>query len=441
MAKKSKLAVLLGLSVLLAACGNNGNGNTEKTTSNAAGKNTGTEQPSDKGPVTLKVLVASDWLKEKKWQSVFDAYEKSTGNKLDIQSAPVNNYMDLVNTRLSTQDAPDLLFYWGQEGKIKQLQPEKNLLDQTNEELTSRISPSVKKYFLGTGGKLYGIPVTGLNVSGVIYNKKVFADLGIEIPKTYDEFLAACEKIKAAGITPVYEAGKEGWPLQLYTFSAMANVINKQPDLMDKINTKQVTFDQVPEYVEALKQQHELLGKGYLNKDLFSATLDMSLEALASGKAAMIFQADWEIDPILKKYPNAQIGMFPQPWGDDAYAGISDPIGLYAIKKSDHAKAAQEFLNFFASQDVLTDYFNSVKSIPTWTGLTVDLNPGTADMNAYVEQGKAVPFFNSLTAVEIGDYQSLLQQMYGGKMTPEQVALGLQANVNKAAKAAGVEGF
>lgn len=173
-------------------------------------------------PITLKVLVASDWLKEKKWQAVFEKYEKSTGNKLEIQSAPINSYLDLVNTRLAMNDVQDLVFFWGQEGKIKQLQPQKNLVDLSNEEFTARIIPSVKKYFLGSGGKLYGIPVTGLNVSGVIYNKTVFRELGLEIPKTYEQFLDACKKIKAAGITPLYEAGKAGWPLQIYTFSTMA---------------------------------------------------------------------------------------------------------------------------------------------------------------------------------------------------------------------------
>ncbi|MEK8215443.1 ABC transporter substrate-binding protein [Paenibacillus sp. FSL L8-0463] len=392
-------------------------------------------------PVTLKVLVASDWLKEKKWQAVFEKYEKSTGNKLEIQSAPINSYLDLVNTRLAMNDVQDLVFFWGQEGKIKQLQPQKNLVDLSNEEFTARIIPSVKKYFLGSGGKLYGIPVTGLNVSGVIYNKTVFRELGLEIPKTYEQFLDACKKIKAAGITPLYEAGKAGWPLQIYTFSTMAGVIIEQPDLMQRINMRQITFDHIAEFVDALQQQQDLFTMGYLNNDLFNATLNMSQEAIATGKAAMMVQADWEMDPILTKYPDAQIGMFPLPGEKGASVGISDPIGLYALKNSTNVEAAREFLNFFARKDVLTDYFNSVKSIPAWTGIDADLNPGTEDMNAYVVQEEVAPFFNALTVAEIGDYQELLQQMYGGILTPGLVAQRLQSNLDKAASTLGVGGF
>jgi ABC-type sugar transport system, periplasmic component len=434
--KKTAALLMASSMLLLAACGNDNNAGSESGASPS-----GSAASGEKKPVTLKVLVASDWLKEKKWQTVFDDYEAATGNKLDIQSAPVNNYMDLVNTRLATQDAPDLLFYWGQEAKIKQLQPEKNLVDLTNEEFASRINPAVSKYFLKSEGKLYGIPVTGLSVGGVLYNKKVFADLGIQIPQTYDELLAASEKIKAAGITPIYEAGKEGWPLQIFTFNAMANVLQAQPDLMDKLNTRQTTYDQVPEYVDALQRQADLRKSGYLNKDLFSGTYDMSLEQLATGKAAMVIQADWAVSPLLEKFPDAEIGMFPMPWNGDNLAAISDPNGLYVLKNSKNADAAMDFVRFFSEQEQLTKYFNSVKSIPTWTGLAVDLNPGTADMNSFVESGKAVPFFNSLSVVEIGDYQSLLQQLYGGQMSAKEVAAGLQSNVDKGAKAAGIAGF
>ncbi|MCM3749716.1 extracellular solute-binding protein [Paenibacillus pasadenensis] len=444
MTKGKTVLPLLTLTMLLAACGNNtDNGNaSNKGSSEVSGSKAAIASPSvENKSVTLKVLVASDWLNEKKWQKVFDDYEEKTGNKLDIQSAPVNNYADLVSTRLATKDAPDLLFYWGQPGNVTKLQPEKNLLDLSNEEFASRINPAVTKYFLKNDDKLYGIPVTGLNVAGVIYNKKVFSDLGLEIPKTYDELLTISEKIKAAGITPVYEAGKEGWPLQLFTFSSVANVMKKQPDLMEKINTRQTTFDQIPEFVDTLQKQSDLQKKGYLNKDLFSGTYDMSLEQVATGKSAMIFQADWAIGPLLEKYPDAQIGMFPMPWDGDGYAAISDPIGLYVLKNSPKAEAAKDFLNFFSSQEQLTKYFNEVKSIPTWTGLDVPLNPGTADMNTFVEQGKAIPFFNSLAVVEIGDYQSILQQLYGGQLSPNEAAKGLQSNIDKNAKAAGIAGF
>ena len=47
---------------------------------------------------------------------------------------------------------------------------------------------------------------------GVMYNKDVFTKVGVQPPKNYADFLAICDKIKKAGITPIYEAGKTGGP-------------------------------------------------------------------------------------------------------------------------------------------------------------------------------------------------------------------------------------
>ena len=43
------------------------------------------------------------------------------------------------------------------------------------------------------------------------YNKAIFSNLGIAVPKTFAEFAAACTTIKAAGITPIYEPIADGW--------------------------------------------------------------------------------------------------------------------------------------------------------------------------------------------------------------------------------------
>ena len=47
----------------------------------------------------------------------------------------------------------------------------------------------------------------------VIYNKEIFAEHGIEVPTTWDELIAACETLKAAGVTPFYATFKEPWTI------------------------------------------------------------------------------------------------------------------------------------------------------------------------------------------------------------------------------------
>src|SRR6478736_5564240 len=52
-------------------------------------------------------------------------------------------------------------------------------------------------------GRTSALPYSVMAAS-VIYNKQIFAEQGIEVPQTWDELIAACEKLKAAGVTPFY---------------------------------------------------------------------------------------------------------------------------------------------------------------------------------------------------------------------------------------------
>ncbi len=49
----------------------------------------------------------------------------------------------------------------------------------------------------------------------VFYNKKVFADNGVAVPTSYDEFLKVCETLKSKGILPVAMGGKDVWPCSI----------------------------------------------------------------------------------------------------------------------------------------------------------------------------------------------------------------------------------
>src|SRR5580700_10812655 len=64
---------------------------------------------------------------------------------------------------------------------------------------------------------------------GVIYNPELFDKVGVsDVPTTWTEFLAVCEKFKSAGITPVYQTYGDTWTIQQglfdYTTGAMIDV-------------------------------------------------------------------------------------------------------------------------------------------------------------------------------------------------------------------------
>ena len=60
-------------------------------------------------------------------------------------------------------------------------------------------------------GKQWGVPYTYYQW-GIYYNKDVYKAVGVEVPTTWDEFVANCEKFKAAGIDCLTTGTKALWP-------------------------------------------------------------------------------------------------------------------------------------------------------------------------------------------------------------------------------------
>src|SRR5690606_37877703 len=59
-------------------------------------------------------------------------------------------------------------------------------------------------------GRQSALPYS-IMVASVIYNKTLFAENGIEVPKTWDELIAAADTLQAAGVTPFYATLKDDW--------------------------------------------------------------------------------------------------------------------------------------------------------------------------------------------------------------------------------------
>jgi raffinose/stachyose/melibiose transport system substrate-binding protein len=188
------------------------------------------------------------------------------------------------------------------------------------------------------GGKLNVMPYQ-YNIEGFWYNKKIFADQGIAVPKTWDEMVEAAGKLQQAGLIPFSTgAAGQGWPLTRLISAYLQRDVGPTA-LADVRDGKAKLTD--PRYVKAAQAVADLGAKGYLGKAPEATDYDTINSQFLTGKAGMLYMGSWFLANIADKKQNkigaANIGFFPIPTvaggtgtTDQTVANVGLPTGLSA---------------------------------------------------------------------------------------------------------------
>ena len=103
-----------------------------------------------------------------------------------------------MKTRLATGDMAEVFIY--NNGSLLQaIKPEQNLTPLDDQPWAGQLDETFAESSKGSDGKIYGGPSGTAFGGGVLYNIPIYEKLNLEIPKTWDEFMANNEKIKADG--------------------------------------------------------------------------------------------------------------------------------------------------------------------------------------------------------------------------------------------------
>ncbi len=162
--------------------------------------------------VELGFLVDNNPATVKFSQALIDAFmAKNPDIKINLDTRPGGTEGDnLIKTKLATDDMDDVFLY--NAGSLFQaMNPQKNLVDLTNEPFQANVLDSFKTV-VTNGGKVFGAPIQGAMGGGVLYNNKVYAELGLRVPQTWADFMENNATIKAkGGIVPVIQTFKDTW--------------------------------------------------------------------------------------------------------------------------------------------------------------------------------------------------------------------------------------
>ncbi len=212
-------------------------------------------------------------------------------------------------------------------------------------------------------GKQWGVPYTYYQW-GIYYNKDVFKKFGVDIPKTWDDFIAACAKFKAGGVDCTTTGTKAFWPAGGW-FDYMDLRTNGYQFHMDLTNGKIAWTD--PRVKKVFDEWAKLLKPGYLTANSAAIDWQDALPNLVQGKAATYLMGNFAVAPLKAAgMTNDTLGFFPFPEITPGIGRAEDaPTDTMHIPaKAKNPTDAKKFLAFLASADEQTKINDILGQLP-----------------------------------------------------------------------------
>ncbi|MFD6135739.1 ABC transporter substrate-binding protein [Isoptericola sp. NPDC060257] len=399
------------------------------------------EQTADLTGTTLTIWAAQN--SNTVPEAVTAAFEEATGAKVEIVTIP-DPYEQGIQTKVATGDKPDLAFWQPTASMLTAINAPTNLQPLDDAPWLDSYSPEVKDITGTLDDTRYAALVTSPAVQGVYYNKKVFAEHGIEdTPTSWDEFVELGRTLKGEGETPFFEMAGDRWATQWWVQVQLADAA--ADGLWDRVNTGEETFTD-PTILGAIETYQGLIDDGMFNDDIKTATLEDQADALLAGDAAMAVQVNSFFGQLQAKADTAEldetIGFFPiSPSGNVATVIPDQSNALVAFKTGDAKReaAARQLLSFWLG-DGYADFVADRETVSLQPDVPTPDGVPQALQDVHASLADSVGSMQSL-AVANPDLYIYLADMIQGSTTPEQVAQQTQDQFAQLARAQGVEGF
>lgn len=434
----------LGIALSMVACGTNSSSDPVST----AG---GTNAANDKGEaVTITALIQQS----RNFDGLQEMIKKLAEEEniiIDAQIVPDDEALNMIKMKLNSGEAPDIIDY-NVPAIYNVVDAPEYFADMSNEEWTKRLVIP-ENVVCKEDGKIYGFPFLSVpGTHGFIYNKDVFEAAGVtEEPATWDELLAACEKIKATGVVPIYMP-KDSWVPQILMTDNFAKALGseKSADFAEKVMKNEAKWTDVPEFAEVIDKYLELYEKGYVNTNFTSAVYDDAIAAVADGSAAMHFNGDFFAASVLDANPKANIGMFALSMEDgvDVVSENMSSAGFVAYKNSKNLDTVKKVFDLWSTPEYANLYFKNRPAFPAFEGVDGGEVPSyLKNINEkFIQTGKAIPEFNYYVMDVNALCESTLYVYYidapaKGNMDGAAIMEKFQKDFEQYMKDQGAEGF
>lgn len=324
---------------------------------------------------------------QKGYQAIIDKFNEENPD-IEIEMNTVPDPGTVLTSRISSGDIPVIFSDFPTQTQFKQKVANGYVQDLSGQDFLNNVNESSLEMTKQEDGGYYALPYSR-NYIGVYYNVQMFEDNGIEIPKTWEEFTAACDKLKEAGITPIGMHGKDpgrvGHLFQAATVAWAPNGV----ETIAKATEGEATIEGDAEFQNVFEKMSTLLS--YANEDALALSDTTCYENFANGQYAMTITGSYAKGTIQSINPDLKIGIFPLP--NDTYedtkclSGIDAAICVSAQASDEEKDAAYRFLAYLAETEN-AQTFCDYDGAPSCINGVVNDDDGIAPMVEMINAGQ-----------------------------------------------------
>lgn len=378
------------------------------------------EQASPAKKVTLNVMMSFPRFTEEMeaYVAQFEAKmleEKGIEVEVELEMPSSDQYRNILQTRLSSNDAPDL-FTLHATADLPTYVEAGYVADLSSQPLAAKLYPDVRTS-VSVDEKVYAVPFES-TVWGYLYNKDIFEACGITAPDTLDEMKEVVRVLKQNGYTPFQLAFQEQWVPQLMTALLLGGKVSGEiPDWVDRMYADQGSYREVADIFEMINL---VMSNG--TPRAMETGSEQGAADFANGKAAMYIQGTWSAESILSVNPEIRIGVGALPVNnneDCTRVNLATTTSLAVYADTPQKEMAMEFANYILDDEDSSALYESLKFNPVASCHDFDQYDWAKDASRYVAEGRAYMDLVLPQAVT-NEQGKLLQSLYVKQVTVDQ---------------------
>ncbi len=310
---------------------------------------------------------------------------------------------------VSTGQVRDLTEYYRASGLIERIPA--NLLSQVTVE-----------------GRIYAIP-QNLESVGIFYNKDVFAELELDVPTEWAEYIDVLEAVKDAGYYGYTMGLAGGWPSAL--MASMFMYSSAGSEYIDVLSSTQPWTD-CDNCLDGMDAFYGMVANGYANPEPLGIDYNQSLDLFYQGITVMVLNGPWFIDDAFAAEPDFEIGFFYLPAVNPntdikTLGGIG---GSLIIAEYADVDAAFKVVDWLTTEETAVQALREVSVLPAFSiEVPDDIDPLTFQIASETAANVDKLGFWPVTYLPpkvFGDMNQIVQGMIGGMLTPEEFMSEMQ---------------